>query len=214
MTQHDPEAATAAVEPDVRGPDERRGAATGRGSWLIRAGLLLPVLALLGLFGAAVIRHQGSLAIGTALARGEAPPMPALTLPGLDGPPISLAALRGHPVIINFWASWCVPCREEAPLLEEMWNEFQSHGLLVIGVDTQDMEQPARAFLKEFRLTYPSLRDPDGSAARRFGITGVPETFFVDAAGRIRGKFPGVEVRATAWRDAARGLLSGRPHVP
>jgi len=84
----------------------------------------------------------------------------------------------------------------------------------VIGVDTQDMEAPARAFVKEFHITYPTLRDPDGSVARRFGTTGVPETFFIGADGRIRGKFPGAEARREAWRQAASALLSGRARVP
>ena len=95
-----------------------------------------------------------------------------------------------------------------------MWKEFQSRGLLVIGINTQDLERPARGFVKEFQITYPTLRDPDGSVARLFGTTGVPETFFVDADGRIRGKFPGVEVRPAAWRAAALDLLAGRAHIP
>jgi cytochrome c biogenesis protein CcmG/thiol:disulfide interchange protein DsbE len=84
----------------------------------------------------------------------------------------------------------------------------------VLGVDTQDLETPARAFLREFRITYPNVRDPDGSVARLFGSTGVPETFFIGRDGRIRGKFPGVEVRDDVWRAAAVALLAGHAHVP
>jgi len=84
----------------------------------------------------------------------------------------------------------------------------------VLGVGTQDLEAPARAFLGEFRITYPNVRDPDGSVARLFGTTGVPETFFVGKDGRIRGKFPGVEARDDAWRAAAAALLADHPHVP
>jgi cytochrome c biogenesis protein CcmG/thiol:disulfide interchange protein DsbE len=182
--------------------------------WRARAGVLLPVLVVLALLAFATLRHQQTLAIGAALARGETPPVPDLTLPAFDGPPVSLRAYVGHPVILNFWASWCIPCRDEAPLLEGTWQEFQSQGLIVLGVDTQDLEAPARAFLKEFRITYPNVRDPDGSAGRWFGATGVPEPFFVDRQGRIRGKFPGVEVQRGAWGGAALGLLSGQAHVP
>lgn len=185
-----------------------------RPSWAARAGLLLPLLAILILLAAALSRHQQSLAIGAALARGETPLAPALTLPGLDGPPVSLAGLRGHPVILNFWASWCTPCRDEVPLLRATWAEFRSQGLIVLGVDTQDLEAPARAFVRDLGITYPTARDADGSVARLFGTTGVPETFFIGPDGRIRGKFPGVEVRRAAWRDAAKALLSGRRHVP
>jgi cytochrome c biogenesis protein CcmG/thiol:disulfide interchange protein DsbE len=194
--------------------ERRSGVETSRASWWVRAGLLLPAMVLLGMFGAAVVRHQQTLAIGAALARGEAPPVPELTLLALDGPPISLAALRGHPVILNFWASWCIPCRDEAPLLEDTWRDFRAQGLLVIGVDTQDLEAPARAFLHEFHITYPTLRDPDGSVARRFGATGVPETFFIERDGRIHGKFPGAEVRGEAWRSAALALLAGQARIP
>lgn len=182
--------------------------------WRARAGVLLPVLVVIALLGLATLRHQQTLAIGTALARGETPPVPELTLPAFDGPPVALRAFAGHPVILNFWASWCIPCRDEAPLLEGTWKEFRSQGLIVLGVDTQDLEAPARAFLKEFRITYPNVRDPDGSVGRRFGTTGVPETFFVDRAGRIRGKFPGAEVQRSAWRAAALGVLSGQARVP
>lgn len=92
--------------------------------------------------------------------------------------------------------------------------EPRPRGLHVIGFATQDLEQPARGFVKEFHVTYPTLRDPDGSVARLFGTTGVPETFFIDADGRIGGKFPGAEVRPAAWRAAALDLLSGRARVP
>jgi len=189
-------------------------AAPPRASWVTRMGLLLPVLAVLALFTWALVRHQQTLVVGAALARGETPPVPAITLPSFGGPPVSLSALREHPVILNFWASWCIPCRDEAPLLEATWREFEGRGLLVLGVNTQDLETPARAFLREFHITYPNVRDPEGSTARLFGATGVPETFFIDREGRIRGKFPGAEVRPSAWRAAAEALIAGRAHIP
>ncbi len=182
--------------------------------WHARVGVLLPVLVVLALLGLATLRHQQTLAIGAALARGETPPVPTVTLPAFDGPPVSLAVLRGHPVVLNFWASWCVPCRDEAPLLEGMWREFGSRGLIVLGVDTQDLEAPARAFIKQYGITYPNVRDPDGSVGRLFGTTGVPETFFISADGRILGKFPGEQVSQVAWHEAISGLLSGRARVP
>jgi len=178
------------------------------------AGLLLPVILLLGLFAAGTAHHQRDLAVSVALARGETPPAPPVTLPALSGPPVALAGLRGHPVILNFWASWCVPCREEAPQLEGIWKQFSGRGLIVLGVDTRDLEAPGRAFLAEYRITYPNVRDPDGTVARQFGATGVPETFFIGRDGRIRGHFPGAEVRRAAWREAAAALLAGRARVP
>ncbi len=195
------------------GPETPRPTRPGQ-AWRARAGLMLPLLAVLALLAAATLRHHQTLAVGAALARGETPAIPDLTLPAFDGPPVSLRGLAGHPVILNFWASWCIPCRDEAPLLERTWREFRSQGLIVLGVDTQDLEAPARAFLKEFRITYPNARDPDGSTGKWFGTTGVPETFFIDRGGRIRGKFPGAETRRDAWHAAAVGLLSGQARVP
>jgi cytochrome c biogenesis protein CcmG, thiol:disulfide interchange protein DsbE len=95
-----------------------------------------------------------------------------------------------------------------------MWREFGLRGLIVLGVDTRDLEAPARAFIKPYGITYPNVRDPDGSVGRLLGTTGVPETFFISADGRILGKFPGVQVSRTAWRDVIAGLLSGRARVP
>ena len=183
-------------------------------AWAARAGVLLPVLAVLSLLAAVTMRHQHSLAISAALARGETPAVPDLTLAAFGAPPVSLRALAGHPVILNFWASWCIPCRDEAALLEGISHEFRSQGLAVVGVDTQDLTSPASAFLAKFGITYLNLRDPDGSVGREFGTTGVPETFFIDREGRVRGKFPGAEIRPAVWRAAALGLLSGHVHVP
>jgi cytochrome c biogenesis protein CcmG, thiol:disulfide interchange protein DsbE len=183
-------------------------------SWIPWVGVMLPVLALLGLLAAGTVRHQQALAVGEALARGETPKVPTVTLPGLDGPAVALAGLEGHPVVLNFWASWCVPCREEAPRLELIWRAFHDKGLIVLGVDTQDLDSPARAFVAQYGITFPTVRDPTGGVARLFGATGVPETFFIGADGRIRGKFPGEVVDSGVWRAAAAALLAGRAHVP
>ncbi len=83
-----------------------------------------------------------------------------------------------------------------------------------MGVNTQDLEGPARDFLRQYHITYLNLRDPDGKVARLFGTTGVPETFFIGADGRIRGKFPGAQLDPAAWQDAAHALLTGRARVP
>ncbi len=185
-----------------------------RTSWVAWAGLLVPVLGLIGLLVAGTVHHQRALEVREALARGETPAVPAITLPGLEGPSIALATLKGHPVVLNFWASWCVPCREEAPLLEAIWKTSQAKGVIVVGVDTQDLEQPARAFLRQYRITFPTVRDPDGTVARLFGTTGVPETFFIGSDGHIRGKFPGEQPDPGAWHAAVAALLAGRAHVP
>jgi cytochrome c biogenesis protein CcmG/thiol:disulfide interchange protein DsbE len=107
-----------------------------------------------------------------------------------------------------------VPCREEAPILEEVWKTYRARGLTVLGVDTEDMEPAGRGFLDRYRITYPNVRDPDGAVARAFDTTGVPETFFIGADGRIRGKFPGVQTEPSAWFAAVEALLAGHPRVP
>ncbi|HLY22654.1 MAG TPA: TlpA disulfide reductase family protein [bacterium] len=196
----------------------------GLGRW---AALLLPVVALVALLAAASVRRDRALAIGAALARGETPPVPALVLQSLPAGDavrpqagaaapraVALRDLRGHAVVLNFWASWCVPCREEAPLLSGVARDYRSRGLLVVGVDTQDLESPARAFLAQYKVTYLNLRDPDGSVGRLFGTTGVPETFFIDADGRIQGKFPGEQLDPAVWRRAVDAVLAGRRPVP
>ena len=206
-----------------------------RARWGRWVALLLPVFALVALLAAASVRRDRALAIGAALARGETPPVPAVvlrTLPAAETPSsrggpapssphgpapardVALRDLRGHPVVLNFWASWCAPCREEAPLLGRLARDYSARGLLVVGIDTQDLEAPGRAFLGQYGVTYLNLRDPDGSVSRLFGTTGVPETFFIDAQGRIQGKFPGEELDPAVWRRAAEALLAGRRPVP
>jgi cytochrome c biogenesis protein CcmG/thiol:disulfide interchange protein DsbE len=176
--------------------------------------LLLPVAAFLGFLAWATFHHQQALEVGGALARGETPPAPQVMLRAFEGQSVALSDFRGRAVILNFWASWCVPCREEAPLLETVWNEFRGKGLVVLGVDTRDLDDPARGFLKQYKITYLNVRDPDGVIAHLFGTTGVPETFFISADGKILGKFPGEQAALSAWRAAAEALIAGRARVP
>ncbi|MBX3015710.1 MAG: TlpA family protein disulfide reductase [Caldilineaceae bacterium] len=115
-------------------------------------------------------------------AAGEAPPF---TFTTFEGETISLADLRGKGVVLNFWASWCDPCRAEAPLLEAAWQREKANGIVFIGLDYLDQEPAAKAFLAEYGVTYPNGPDLQSEAARRYGIKGVPETFFIDPAGKI-----------------------------
>lgn len=115
-------------------------------------------------------------------AAGEAPPFEFTTF---EGETISLADLRGQGVVLNFWASWCDPCRDEAALLEATWREEQSNGVVFLGLDYLDQEPAAKAYLAEFGITYPNGPDLQSAAARRYGIKGVPETFFISPDGQI-----------------------------
>lgn len=137
------------------------------------------------------------LLVCTALACGEARPefrplragdqAPEYAAPSLDGDTISLASLRGSAVMLNVWATWCAPCREEMPGLQALHERFSGDGLRVIGVsvDNRGAERAIREFADGLGITFTLLHDPADLVARRFRTTGVPETFLIDAGGRI-----------------------------
>src|ERR671922_1537718 len=106
--------------------------------------------------------------------------VPDFDLPLLGGGTLSSEALRGSPVVMNFFASWCAPCREEAPLLERTWRTYRDDDVLFVGVNIQDTERNARRFVREFGITYPVLRDEDQELARALDVYGLPQTYFVD----------------------------------
>ncbi len=141
---------------------------------------VLAVLAVVGLLTFGLLSKGSS---GVAL--GEA--APAAPLPLLKGSGKgSLADYRGRWVLVNFWASWCVPCREEAPLLERFQRRHGGPDFTVVGIDSRDLSGDGRAFVRRFGLSYPQLRDGDGATSHDFGTTGVPENFLVDPAGRVQ----------------------------
>ena len=115
---------------------------------------------------------------------------PAFTLSRLDAADgkLSLAELKGKPVVVNFWACWCIPCKGEAPALQKTYEKYKAQGLTVLGIDAQDFRGDARSFAKRFGLTYPVVYDGSGSTLGKWGVTGFPETFFVDRSGRLVGE--------------------------
>ena len=121
-----------------------------------------------------------------ALERVDPEPAPELELPRLSGAGEgSLEDYRGQVVVLNFWASWCEPCRDESPLLQRWHERLEKRDATVLGVDAFDEIGRARAFVDRYGLTYPMLRDGAGDTRERFGILGFPETFVIDRAGRI-----------------------------
>jgi cytochrome c biogenesis protein CcmG, thiol:disulfide interchange protein DsbE len=110
------------------------------------------------------------------------------TLTRLDKPgKLELASLRGKVVVLNFWASWCVPCKQEAPALEKIWREYRSRGVVVLGVDSEDYSGDARSFMRKYGLTYPVVREPGNDLWGPYGVSGVPETRVIDRRGKYAG---------------------------
>jgi cytochrome c biogenesis protein CcmG, thiol:disulfide interchange protein DsbE len=114
-------------------------------------------------------------------------PAPTFSLSRLNGSgTLRLESLRGKAVVLNFWASWCGPCKAEAPALERLWKQYRSRGVVFIGIDTNDAAGDARRFLTAHGITYPVVSDKNGIlAANSYGIADLPVTYFVDRRGRL-----------------------------
>jgi cytochrome c biogenesis protein CcmG/thiol:disulfide interchange protein DsbE len=107
----------------------------------------------------------------------------------LDGQAFDLADLRGRPVILNFWASWCGPCRKEVPLLQDRLAALGGDtGLAIVGVLYKDEPEPARDFVTQFGVTWPTVLDPTGEIAKRYGLVAPPQTYFIDRAGVVQAR--------------------------
>src|SRR6266581_7319344 len=131
-------------------------------------------------------------------------PAPSFTLAMLNGQPgsrLSLTDFKGKPVVLNIWASWCDPCKRETPLLQSEWKQAQSHGIAFIGMDFQDKQSDGLSFLQQHGVTYPNVVDPDGSTAINYGVTGVPETVFIDRHGMVIHKVIGELTEQTLQSD-------------
>ncbi len=159
----------------------------------------IAVIALLG---------YGLLSKGNSgIALGD--PAPATSLSVLDGKGRrSIADYRGKWVMVNFWASWCQPCREESADIQSFYKSHAGDNFTVVGIDTRDLTDDGRAFIRRYGLTYPQLRDGDGGQAREFGTTGVPESFLFDRSGKLRLKQAG-PVDAKYLKDNIAPLISG-----
>ncbi len=159
---------------------------TARRRLLIATAILGPALAILGLLAYGFTTEPKY--IPTPLL---AKPAPLFTLTLFDGGALRLEDLRGKVVFLNFWASWCPPCRAEARTLEAAWQKYKDQGMVFVGVNIQDQEENARAFIDEFGITYPNGIDRGSRIAIDYGVWGLPETFFIDRVGRITYKHIG-----------------------
>lgn len=167
---------------------------TGKAKWIIVAAAI----------GFLLILGYGLQSRSASLVGAPAPDF-ALSL--FDGEELSLADLRGSAAaVVNFWASWCVPCRDEAPILERLWREHEGQGVVFVGVNFRDVPAKAMAFIEEFDVTYPNGLDPYNRVSKAYGITGVPETFLIARDGQVVEHYIG-PVSEASLRSALEEVL-------
>jgi len=150
---------------------------------IITLSIIVPILALLA-YG---FTRDAHYITSPLLAKPAAP----FTVTLFDGKKLTLDDLRGKAVFLNFWASWCEPCRDEASELEAAWKKVKDRNMVFLGVALQDTDKNSLEFLKEFKISYPNGRDESGKIAVDYGTWGIPESFFIDPQGRITYKHVG-----------------------
>ena len=188
----------------------------------LRAAGVLAAAAFVALLAYGLTTKATDSTIDDALSRGKAVAAPGFSLTALadgsdagaawkaaaaDGK-VSLDELRGTPLVVNFWASWCDPCRAEAKVLERAYKA--QRGVLFLGLDAQDAREDARDFIAQFGLTFPHVRDPGNDTQRAWGVTGLPETYFIGARGQVVGHVIGT-VDDAQLRDGIAAAKAGRP---
>ena len=162
------------------------------------ASLILGLMVLLGI-GLA----NRSPATGRSGITRVGRPAPQMAFTTFDGDPMDLREQLGRPVVINFWASWCGPCRQEATILERLWQRYREDDVVFIGVDIQDSDGDARAFISEFGITYPNGMDSDGRISIDYGVIGIPVTFLIDRDGVVARRWVGGvrQSQMNAWLE-------------
>jgi len=160
-------------------------------------GQVVALAAVAGLLGLLVWRltHQSHAPkLGTSA--------PHFTAERIDGGTFDLRSVRGKPVVLNFWASWCGPCKTEAAALEQRWQHYRSQGVVFLGIDYNDVSGDAKRFLARHGVTYPTLLDGSGAIGDRYGLSGVPETYFIDRNGHIVGEHILGPITNSRWAAA------------
>lgn len=139
-------------------------------------------------------------------------PAPDFSMTLLSGGEFRLEDHAGSPLVINFWASWCPPCRDESPGFERVSQKYRDSGVQFVGVNIQDTQKEAARYVEEFGLTFPNGRDPDGKITIEYGVIGLPVTFFIGANGIVEGRWVGAvpEDKLESWTLALidRSVLS------
>ena len=166
-------------------------------AWLAAGAVALVILTLMG-FG--LLAQPSRMPV-----LGE--PVPDFDLASLSQGPISLEAQTGQVVVVNFFASWCQPCRSEAPDLERTWHKYRDMNVQFFGIAYKDADSKAKAFLEEFGVTFPCAVEAGNKTARAYGVTGVPETFVINREGLLVSHFVG-PVSEQALSQAIEGALT------
>jgi cytochrome c biogenesis protein CcmG/thiol:disulfide interchange protein DsbE len=160
-----------------------------RGKLVLQAASIGLVAVLIGLFGWRLIGEDRAASLGNAVNDGERPAAPGFTLDRLaEAGTISLESLHGKAVVLNFWASWCEPCKAESEVLERVWQEYRGRDVVFVGIDARDARGEAIEFAERYELSYPLAYDGPGQTIGRYGVTGFPETWFVSPDGRLVGE--------------------------
>jgi DsbE subfamily thiol:disulfide oxidoreductase len=174
----------------------RRGNATPPITWL---GLIVGVLLIAGgLF---------ALSTQTGVSASRSGSAVEFTLNDFSGKTVELSRFRGHPVLVNLWASWCPPCRAEMPTLIQFYQDHQAEGLVLLAVNSQDNSEPAQQFMQKLQMPFTVLYDPEGRVMHAFGVDGLPSTFLVDRNGSLRFSWTG-EISQSVLAQRVVPLLS------
>jgi cytochrome c biogenesis protein CcmG, thiol:disulfide interchange protein DsbE len=175
---------------------------------LVAQGVAVGLIALLfALLAWSLVRDKGG-DLASAAERGDRPKAPTFTLQRLDRKgELDLASLRGKAVVLNAWASWCIPCKDEAPIFEQTWLQNKDRGVVVVGINAKDLSGDARRFMRRYGITFPVVRDGSGSTIAKYGITGFPETYVLDREGRVVDAIVGA-VNSSADRARLRTAIA------